>query len=48
MSLRVTFYNSISFTLINQDNKGASVEIESVFRPFYHVACRGVLLNGSF
>ena len=48
MSLRVIFSNSITFTVINEYGKGAAVEIESVFRPVYHVACREVLLNGSF
>ena len=48
MSLRVIFSNTITFAVINQYSKGASVEIESVFRPFYNVACRGVLSNGSF
>ena len=41
------FYNSITFTVIIQDDKGALIKIESVFRPVYHVACRGVLANGS-
>ena len=40
-------YNSITFTVIIQDDKGALMKIESVFRPVYHVACRGVLSNGS-
>ena len=48
MSLRVIFSNSITFTVINQYGKGAGVKIESVFRPVYHVACRGVPSNGSF
>ena len=43
MSLRVIFSNSISLTMINQYGKGAGVDIESVFWPFYHVACRRVL-----
>ena len=42
------FFNSISFTVITQDDKGALIKIESGFRPFYHVACREVLSNGSF
>ena len=41
------FCNSITFTVIILDDKGALVMIESVFRPVYHVACRGVVLNGS-
>ena len=39
MSLRVTFFNSITFTLINEYGKDAGVEIESVFRPVSDVAC---------
>ena len=41
------FCNSITFTVIILDDKGAFIKIESVFRPVYHVACRGVLSNGS-
>ena len=42
------FYNSITFTVITQDDKGALIKIESVFQTVYHVACRGILSNGSF
>ena len=42
------FYNSITFTVITQYDKGALIKIESVFRPVYHVACRDVLSNKSF
>ena len=42
------FYNSITFTMITQDDKGALIKIESVFRTVHHVACREVLSNGSF
>ena len=42
------FWNSITFTVITQDDKGALIKIESVFQPVYHVACREVLSNGSF
>ena len=42
------FCNSITFTVITQDDKGALIKTESVFRPVYHVACREVLSNGSF
>ena len=42
------FWNSITFTLITQDDKDALIKIESVFQPVYHVACREVLSNGSF
>ena len=42
MSLRGTLSNSIIFTVINEDSKGAVVEIETVFWPVYHVACERV------
>ena len=42
------FCNSIIFTVITQDDKGALIKIESVFHPVYHVGCREVLSNGSF
>ena len=42
------FRSSIHFTVITQDNKGALINIESVLRHVYHVACRGVLPNGTF
>ena len=42
------FCNSITFTVITQDDKDALIKIESVFRPVYHVACRDVLSNESF
>ena len=42
------FSNSITFTVINQYGKSAGVNIESVFRPFHHATCRGVLSKGSF
>ena len=42
------FYNSITFTMITQDDKGALIKYESVFRTVYYVACRDVLSNGSF
>ena len=41
------FCNSITFTVITQDDKGAIIEIEPVFRPVQHVACRGFLSKGS-
>ena len=41
------FCNSIAFTVITQDDKGALIKIDSVFRPVCHAACRGVLSNGS-
>ena len=42
------FYNSITFTVITQDDKDTLIKIESLFRPVYHVARRGVLSNGRF
>ena len=42
------FCNSITFTVITQDNKGALIMIESMLQPVYHVACRGVLSNRGF
>ena len=42
------FCHYITFTVISQYDKGAGVKIESVFRPVYDVACRGVLSNGRF
>ena len=41
------FFNSIASTVITEDDKGALIKIQSVFRPVYHVARRGVLSNGS-
>ena len=37
------FCNSITFTVIAQADKDALSQIESVFRPVYHVAFRDVL-----
>ena len=37
------FCNSITFTVITRDDKGALINIESVLRPTYHVACQRVL-----
>ena len=42
------FFNSITFTVITEDDKGALIKIESVFRSVYGVACREVLSNKSF
>ena len=42
------FCNSITFTVITQDDEDALIKIESVFRPGYHVACRDILSKGSF
>ena len=41
------FCNSITSTVITQDDKGALIKTESHFQPVYHVACREVLSNGS-
>ena len=41
------FCNSITFTMITQDYKGALIKIESVFRTVYYVACRDVHSNES-
>ena len=48
MSLRVTFLNSITFTVINEYGKDAGVGIDSVFWPVYRVACWGVISNRTF
>ena len=42
------FCNSITFTVITQDDKGALIKVKSVFLHVYHVACQEVLSNGSF
>ena len=42
------FSNSIAFTVINKDAKGAVVEVSTVFGPIYHVACGRVFLNWTF
>ena len=42
------FFNSIASTVITEDDKGALIKTESVFRRVFHVACREVLSNGSF
>ena len=44
---KIDFCNSITFTGITQDDKGALIKIESAFRPVYHVACRVVVSHGS-
>ena len=45
---RSDFCNSITFTVITQDDKDALIKIESVCRPVYHVAFQEVLSNESF
>ena len=42
------FCNSITFTVIAQDDKGAIIKTELVIRHVYHVACQEVLSNGTF
>ena len=37
------FCNSITLTVITQDDKGALINIESVLRLAYHIACQRVL-----
>ena len=45
---QIDFCDAITFTVITQDDKGALIKIESMFRPVYHVAFPDVLSNGSF
>ena len=42
------FCNSITFTGITEDDKGALIKTESVFHVVYHVASAEVLSNGGF
>ena len=48
MSLRATFSNSVTFTVTSEYGKAGGVEIESVFRPVYHVAVDGPSETGVF
>ena len=48
MSLKMTFYNSITFTVINEFGEGAGVEIDSMFWPVPHAAFWGVIWNRTF
>ena len=48
MSLRVTFSNLFTFTVISKYGQEAAVEIELVSRPVYHVACQSVISKGNF
>ena len=43
MACPETLPNSVTFIVINEYGKGAVVDIETVFRPVYHVARQGVL-----
>ena len=42
------FCNSITITVITQDDKAALIKIESGSQPVYYVACQEVLSNKSF
>ena len=42
------FCNSITFTVITQDDKGALINIESVFQPTYDIACQRFSQTGAF
>ena len=46
MSIRGTFYNS--YSVINEYDKDAVMEISTMLGPVYHVACGKVLLNRTF
>ena len=48
MSLRVTFSKSITSKMTCEYDKDTGVEIESVFRSIYHVACGGIISNLTF
>ena len=48
ISLRVTFSNSIAFTVINKYDKPTAVYISTVLGPIYHVACPTVRRSGTF
>ena len=39
--------NSSDLVVINEYDKGAAMQISTVLRHFYHVACRRVLCNGA-
>ena len=46
MSLRETFSSSITFSQINKYGKYRVVQIATVFRPIYRVACHRVVWTG--
>ena len=48
ISIRETFSNSIAFTVINKYGKGAVVQISTVFRSVYRVACQRASKTGLF
>ena len=45
MSIRETFSNTISFPATNEYDKGASIQISTVFVHVYNVACPTVVWN---
>ena len=45
---KTDFCNSITFTVIIQDDKGALIKIEPVFSPVSHVICQAGLSKVSF
>ena len=46
--IKETFSKSIILTMINKYDKGAVMQISTVFRPVYHVPCGRLLWNGTF
>ena len=45
---KITFPNSIIFTVTCEHGKDAGVETESVFWPICHAACGKVISNGAY
>ena len=43
MSIRDTFSNSISLAVTNESDKGAAMQISTVFGHVYHVSCQRVI-----
>ena len=48
MSIRETFSNSIALAVINEHDKGAVMQISTVFGHIYHIACQSILWNWTF
>ena len=48
ISLKETFSNSVTLTVINKNGEGATVHIPTVLRPVYHVALQRILSSGTF
>ena len=48
VSLRETFSNATTFTVINKYCKGAAIQIAPVFSYIYDIVCLRVLLNTAF